>query len=76
MRTITIELPDKVGASEFDARMRIAVALHNEDLLLLSECAALAGLSKRKFMESTGPYGGQKMGPQTPEELAQNIRNA
>ena len=69
MRTITIELSDEIGATDFDARMRVAVALYNEDILLLSECAALVGITKRAFIEGAGQYGGLKMGPQSPEEL-------
>lgn len=69
MRTITIELPDEMATTDFDARMRVAVALYNEGVLLMSECAALAGLTKRDFMLGSGPYGGLKMGPQTPAEL-------
>ena len=50
MRTITIELPDSVGATDFDARMRVAVALYNNQALTLGQTAALAGLTKAEFI--------------------------
>lgn len=76
MRTITIELPDNVAPTDFDARMRVAVALYNESVLTLGQCAAIMGLDRRDFMEKSAPYGGLKMGPQTLEELQQDIDNA
>ena len=75
MRTITIELPDDVAPTDFDARMRVAVALYNEGVLTLGQCAALVGLDRRDFMEKSAPFGGLKMGPQTLEEWTEERRN-
>ena len=69
MRTITLQLPDELGPTDFDALMHVAVALYNEEVLLMSECATMVGLTKREFMERAGQFGGLKMGPQTPQEL-------
>ncbi len=76
MRTITIELPDD-KTTDFDVKMRVAVTLYNNQALSLGQCAALAGFANRwEFMEKSAPYGELKMGPQTPQELEQDIRNA
>ena len=73
MRTITIELPDETTTSD-DVRMRVAVALYNNRALSLGQCAALAGFADRwEFMEKSAPYGGLKMGPQTPEEFDREL---
>ncbi len=76
MRTITIELPDE-QTTDFDVKMRVAVALYNNQFLSLGQCAALAGFANRwEFAEKTASYGGLKMGPQTVEELDRDIENA
>lgn len=57
MRTITLEIPDSLPVSDFDARMLFAAKLYERGYLSAGRCAALAGLNKSDFIFKLGQYG-------------------
>lgn len=57
MRTITLEIPDSLPVSDFDARMLFAAKLYERGYLSAGRCATLAGLNKTDFLFQLGQYG-------------------
>lgn len=55
MRTLEIELPDNIEAS--DAKVALALALFGAGKLSLGQAARAAGYSKAAFMEIAGQHG-------------------
>ena len=55
MKTLTLQIPDTVD--EKDVKMQLAVQLFAKGVLSSGQAANLAGISKRKFIESVGHYG-------------------
>nr|GFD52113.1 hypothetical protein [Tanacetum cinerariifolium] len=51
MQTLTVELPDSVNLDVQQAKMLLAVKLHERGILSLGQAAEVAGYSKRTFME-------------------------
>lgn len=56
MKTWTIEIPDSLEMSEKDAKNFLAAKLYENGSLSLGQAAALAGYSKRLFIEILGNY--------------------
>ncbi|MEO7264862.1 MAG: UPF0175 family protein [Ferruginibacter sp.] len=56
MKTWTIEIPDSLEMSEKDAKTFLAAKLYENGSLSLGQAAALAGYSKRLFIEILGNY--------------------
>jgi len=75
MKTLTIELPDMVDLSEFEAKMILASKLYERGVLTMRQAAKFAGLSYREFMESLGSYGVSFMNYPA-EEIARDVKNA
>lgn len=75
MRTLTVELPDTVNLDAQEAKMLLAVKLHERGILSLGQAAEVAGYSKRTFMELLGQYGGTLFN-YSADELAQDTANA
>jgi len=75
MQTLTVELPDTVNLSVQEAKMLLAVKLHERGILSLGQAAEVAGYSKRAFMELLGQYGGTLFN-YSADELAQDTANA
>ncbi|HET9506056.1 MAG TPA: UPF0175 family protein [Hymenobacter sp.] len=75
MQTLTVELPDSVNLDAQEAKMLLAVKLHERGILSLGQAAEVAGYSKRTFMELLGQYGGTLFN-YSADELAQDIANA
>ena len=50
MRTITIDVPDSIQASNFDIAMFLAGKWYSEGKLSSGQAAELAGLNKRAFI--------------------------
>lgn len=51
MKTITINLPDKLELKEKETKLLLASKLYEQGKLSLGQAAELAGYSKRTFME-------------------------
>jgi len=68
MQTFTIDLPETIDPHE--ARMVIAAALFDRELLSSGQAAAWVGISRRQFLEEVGKYGVSIFG-ETAEDLAQ-----
>ena len=70
--TLEINLPADVELSEFDLKMTLAAKLYEDGTLSGGQAAALAGISKRTFLESLGKYGVSIFG-YTAEELREDL---
>jgi predicted HTH domain antitoxin len=57
MQTLKIDLPDFVDVDKKELIMMLASKLYEEGKLSLGQGAALAGVTKRTFMELLGNYG-------------------
>lgn len=55
MKTLTLQLPDTVD--EKDVKMQLAANLYDKGIMSSGQAAELAGISKRKFIETVGQYG-------------------
>jgi predicted HTH domain antitoxin len=75
MQTLKVELPDTVNLDVQEAKMLLAVKLHERGILSLGQAAEVAGYSKRTFMELLGQYGGTLFN-YSADELAQDTANA
>ncbi|MEQ8417379.1 MAG: UPF0175 family protein [Imperialibacter sp.] len=74
MKSITItNLPDDVD--EKYVSMIVAAKLFDQGKLSSGQAAAIAGISKREFIESVGEYG-VSVFQQTPEDLLNDVENA
>jgi predicted HTH domain antitoxin len=74
MKSITINnLPD--DGDEKEMSMIVAVKLFDQGKLSSGQAAAIAGISKREFIESVGEYG-VSVFQQSPEELLRDIETA
>ena len=75
MRTLEVKLPDTVDLKEFDLLMRIAAKLYEDAILSSGQAAAVAGVSKRTFIELLGKYGVSAFG-ETPQDIKTFLGNA
>lgn len=57
MRTIQLHIPDEVDLRDIDFTMIVASKLYEDGKLSSGQAAAMAGLSKRAFIELLGRYG-------------------
>lgn len=74
MKSITIELPDSIELTDFDAKIIIAGRLYQQAKLSSGQAAELVGISKLSFIELMGKYGYSYFGEAT--EVRQDIANA
>lgn len=70
--TVELTLPDSVELSDFDIKMTLAAKLYDDGILSGGQAAALAGISKRSFLEQLGKYGVSII-DYTAEELREDI---
>ncbi len=75
MKTITIEMPEKSGVNEFEAKMILAGELYEREKVTLGEAAQIAGISKCAFIETIGGFGFSIFGNDEAAILA-DVRNA
>jgi len=68
--TLQIDLPETL--SHEDARMALAAKLFEMGRVTLGEAAAVAGVSKRTFMELVGRYGAPVFN-YSPEDLSTEV---
>lgn len=74
MKTITLNnIPDDIDEKEVS--MIVAVKLFDQGKLSSGQAAAIAGISKREFIESVGEYG-VSVFQQSPEDLLNDVENA
>ncbi|MCK9413184.1 MAG: UPF0175 family protein [Prolixibacteraceae bacterium] len=57
MRTVELHIPDEVDLKDSDFSMIVASRLYEDGKLSSGQAAAMAGLSKRAFIELLGRYG-------------------
>jgi predicted HTH domain antitoxin len=57
MRTVELHIPDDVDLKDCDISMIIASRLYEDGKLSSGQAVAIAGLSKRAFIELLGRYG-------------------
>ncbi len=70
--TLEITLPAGVELTEFDLKMLLGAKLYEDGTLSGGQAAALAGVTKREFLESLGKYGVSIFG-YTAEELREDL---
>ena len=56
MKSITLNIPDKINVTPFEVSMIVAVKLYDDGRLTSGQAAELAGLTKRTFLEILGKY--------------------
>ena len=56
-KQLVVEVPDSVELDAMDVKMILAAHLYEHGRMALGHAAALAGLTKRAFMEKLGDYG-------------------
>lgn len=56
MKKLTLEIPDNLDLDDKEAAMLLAGKLYEQGRLSLGQAAALAGYSKRTFIELLGNY--------------------
>jgi predicted HTH domain antitoxin len=75
MRTLQLQFPDDIDLKESEVSMIIASKLYEDKKLSAGQAAALAGLSKRTFLELLGRYGVSVFSTSS-EDLEADIANA
>ncbi|WP_416866987.1 MAG: UPF0175 family protein [Imperialibacter sp.] len=74
MKTITLNnIPDDIDEKELS--MIVAAKLFDQGKLSSGQAAAIAGISKREFVESVGEYG-VSVFQQSAEDLLNDVENA
>jgi predicted HTH domain antitoxin len=75
MKSININLPDETNLTEKEVSMILAAKLYDMHILTMGRAAAVAGISKREFMETVGNYG-VTVFKYTLEDLEHDMNNA
>lgn len=75
MKKITLEIPDNIDLREKEAAVLLAGKLYEQGRLSLGQAAALAGYSKRTFIELLGDNNISVFN-YPPEELNEDVENA
>ncbi len=57
IKTITLEIPEELELEDFAYEIYLAGILYEKGKLSLGQCAQMAGISKRAFIETMGYYG-------------------
>lgn len=73
--TFTINIPKQTPISELEMKIIFGGEMYERGFLSLGQAAAVAGLSKRAFIEIMGKYG-FSIFQQSEEELLNDIENA
>jgi len=74
MKTIKLNIPDRVDLDDREAKMLLASRLYEKGKLTLGQAADLVGLSKSTFMELLGDYDVSILN-YPPSELDNDINN-
>ena len=75
METLTINVPAQIDTKIFDIQTYLAAKLYEDAILSAGQAAAVAGISKRDFIEILGRYGVSAFG-ESIEDLNSDIANA
>ena len=75
MQTIQIALPECIRINPRDIQLILAAKLYEQGTLSIGQAAAVAGYSKRTFMEVLGDYGASVFN-YAPTDLAEDVANA
>lgn len=75
MRTMQIAVPEFVQINQRELQMILAARLYEQGLLSIGQAAAVAGYSKRTFMELLGDYGVSVFN-YAPADLAEDVAHA
>ena len=75
MKTIAIEVPDELEMPEDDIKLFLAVKLYEAQKMSLGNCAFIAGLTKRTFLELLGKYG-VSLFNHSSENVLEDLQNA
>jgi predicted HTH domain antitoxin len=75
MRAITLNVPENSTRSTFDYAIYLASKLYEDAEMSAGQAAAIAGLSKRAFIEIMGKYGVSPFSIRH-EDLLNDIANA
>lgn len=75
MKKLTLEIPDNLDLDDKEAAMLLAGKLYEQGRLSLGQAAALAGYSKRTFIELLGNYE-ISLFNYPADELGKDLKNA
>jgi predicted HTH domain antitoxin len=75
MRTLVVHLPDGLDLDDREALLLLASGLYEKGKLTAGQAAALAGLSKRAFVETLSKAG-VSIFNYPDEDLTQDLKNA
>ncbi|QDZ40728.1 UPF0175 family protein [Euhalothece natronophila Z-M001] len=75
MRTLELNIPNTIEETDEELRLLIAAKLYENGTLSSGQAAAVAGLSKREFIEILGDYQISLFSTSV-EELELDIENA
>lgn len=75
MRTLQIALPEFVQINQRELQLMLAAKLYEQGTLSIGQAAAVAGVSKRTFMELLGDYGVSVFN-YAPGDLAEDVAHA
>jgi predicted HTH domain antitoxin len=75
MKSIVLNVPDTDSLLSFDFSVYLAGKLYEDAILSSGQAAAVAGLSKRAFIELMGKYGISPFSTKV-EDLMNDIANA
>lgn len=71
----TISIPDSLEINDFELKMMVASKLFEDGKLSSGQAAAIAGISKRSFVELIGKYNVSLFGYDQ-DELDRDLKNA
>lgn len=75
MRTLQIALPEFVQINQRELQLMLAAKLYEQGTLSIGQASAVAGVSKRTFMELLGDYGVSVFN-YAPGDLAEDVAHA
>ena len=75
MQTIQIALPECIRINPREIQLILAAKLYEQGTLSIGQAAAVAGYSKRMFMEALGDYGVSVFND-APTDLVEDVANA
>ncbi len=57
MKHVNIDIPEMLGLTDAEVKMALAAKLYEMGKVTQGQGAAIAGISKREFIETLGNYG-------------------
>ena len=75
MKNLSVAIPESVEAEEWELKMMLAAMLYQQGRATGGEAAAVAGMTKRTFLEMLGKFGVSVFSDSV-DDLREDVRNA